>query len=115
MRYWIAFKNGEYVSGTDEFGYPYKHTKNEKEAYKFYDFNLVMSKCFNLGYAIIKRNDKMAFLPSQCVRYIKRVIVLLKRGWFKNMAGGFTEGHCRCFLSKKELFTMTDNEFESIK
>jgi hypothetical protein len=54
MNYWIAFKNGEYVSGTDEFGYPL-HTKNEKEAYKFYDFNLAMSTYFKLGYAIIKR------------------------------------------------------------
>lgn len=51
--YWIVFKNGEYVSGTDEFGYPL-HTKNEKDAWKFYDFNVAMSY-FNLGYAIIKR------------------------------------------------------------
>ena len=51
--YWIVFKNGEYVSGTDEFGYP-THTKNKKDAYRFYDFNLAMSSYFNLGYAIIK-------------------------------------------------------------
>ena len=54
MNYWIAFKNGKYVSGTDEFGYP-MHTENEKDAYKFYDFNLAMSSFFDLGYAIIKQ------------------------------------------------------------
>ena len=54
MNYWIAFKNGEYVSSTDEFGYPL-HTKNENEAYKFYDFNMAMSTFFKLGYAIVKR------------------------------------------------------------
>lgn len=50
--YWVVFKNGEYVSGTDEFGYPL-HTKNKEEAWKFYDFNVAMNY-FNLGYAIIK-------------------------------------------------------------
>ena len=50
--YWVAFKNGEYVSGTDEFGYP-THTKDREEAFKFYDFDVAMSY-FNLGYAIIK-------------------------------------------------------------
>lgn len=53
MEYWVAFKNGEYVCGTDEFGYPL-HTKDKKKAYKFYDFNLAMSSYFNLGYAIMK-------------------------------------------------------------
>ena len=33
MNYWIAFKGGEYISGTDEFGYPL-HTKNESESGK---------------------------------------------------------------------------------
>ena len=50
--YWIAFKQGEYVSGTDEFGYPV-HTKDKKKAYKFHDFNVVMSYVM-LGYAVIK-------------------------------------------------------------
>ena len=52
MAYWIVFKNGEYVSGTDEFGYPL-HTKDKNKAFKFYDFNTAMSY-FNLGYAVIK-------------------------------------------------------------
>lgn len=51
-KYWIVFKNGEYVSGTDEFGYP-THTKDRKEAFKFYNFDTAMS-FFNLGYAVIK-------------------------------------------------------------
>ena len=50
--YWIVFKNGKYVSGTDEFGYP-THTKDRKEAFKFYNFDTAMS-FFNLGYSIIK-------------------------------------------------------------
>jgi hypothetical protein len=53
MEYWVAFKNGEYVCGTAEFGYPLQ-TKDKQKAYKSYDFNLVMSSYFNLGYAIIK-------------------------------------------------------------
>ena len=51
--YWVVFKNGKYVSGTDKFGYPI-HTTNESEAFKFYDFNMAMT-FFHLGYAIIKR------------------------------------------------------------
>lgn len=54
MHYWIAYKNGKYVAGTDQHGYPL-HTTKEEDAYKFYDFNTVMSTYFNLGYAIIKR------------------------------------------------------------
>ena len=50
--YWIVFKNGKYVSGTDEFGYP-THTKDKKEAFKFYNFDTAMSY-FRLGYAVIK-------------------------------------------------------------
>ena len=50
--YWIVFKNGEYVSGTDEFGYPL-HTKDRNKAFKFYDSNTAMS-FFNLGYSVIK-------------------------------------------------------------
>lgn len=53
MKYWIVRKNGKYVSGTDEFGYPL-HTKNKEKAWKFYDFNVAMSY-FNLGYCIIKQ------------------------------------------------------------
>lgn len=50
--YWIAYKNGEYISGTDEFGYPI-HTKDRKQAYKFYNFNVAMTY-FSMGYCIIK-------------------------------------------------------------
>lgn len=50
--YWVVFKNGEYVSGTDEFGHPL-HTKDKSKAFKFYDFDMAM-RYFNLGYAIIK-------------------------------------------------------------
>ena len=53
MNYWIAFKNGKYVSGTDELGHTL-HTRNENEAYKFYNFNTAMNY-FILGYAIIKK------------------------------------------------------------
>lgn len=51
----------------------------------------------------------------KCIRYFKRVKQLLEHGWYKNMSGGFTEGHCMVFLSRKELFNMTDEEFERIK
>lgn len=29
--YWIVYRKGKYVSGTDEYGYP-THTENEDEA-----------------------------------------------------------------------------------
>ena len=50
--YWIVFKNGEYVSGTDEFGYPV-HTEDKNKAWKFDNFETAMSYV-SLGYAIIK-------------------------------------------------------------
>ena len=51
--YWIAFKKGEYIAGTDEFGYPL-HTNDEKEAWRFYDLNTAMS-FLAFGYTIIKK------------------------------------------------------------
>lgn len=51
--YWILFKKGEYVSGTDEFGYPL-HTRDKKEAWKIYNFDVAMSY-FNLGYCVMKQ------------------------------------------------------------
>ena len=53
--YWVVFKNGKYVSNTDEFGYP-EHTTEKTKAWKFYDFNVAMNY-FNLGYAIIKQYE----------------------------------------------------------
>lgn len=55
MEYWIVFKDGKYISGTDEFGYPL-HTTEKVNAWKFYDFNVAMSY-FNLGYGIIKEYE----------------------------------------------------------
>ena len=52
---------------------------------------------------------------KKLIRYFKRVGHLLELGWYRNMSGGFTEGHCMGFLSRKELFNMTDEEFEMIK
>lgn len=52
MYYWIAFKNGVYVSGTDEFGYPL-HTTNRQQAHKFHTFDAA-SVYLSLGYAILK-------------------------------------------------------------
>ena len=49
------------------------------------------------------------------IRYFKRVKQLLELGWYRNMSGGFTEGHCMGFISKKELFDMTEEEFTRIK
>lgn len=53
ITYWIVQKNGEYVCGTDEFGYPL-HTKDKEKAWKFYDFDNAMI-FLNLGYCIIKK------------------------------------------------------------
>lgn len=52
MEYWIVYKKGQYVTGTDEFGYPL-HSTNRNEAYRFFNFNTAMSY-FNLGYAVEK-------------------------------------------------------------
>ena len=51
----------------------------------------------------------------KCIRYFKRVKQLLELGWYRNMSGGFTEGHCMGFISKKELFNMTEEEFTRIR
>jgi len=54
MAHWIVQKNGEYVSGTDEYGYPL-HTKNKEKAWKFHDFNVAMSFVnLGVGYCAIK-------------------------------------------------------------
>ena len=54
MSYWIAKKGNQYIAETDQFGNPI-HTTNEKEAWKFNNFNTAMSY-FNMGYSILK-ND----------------------------------------------------------
>ena len=51
----------------------------------------------------------------KCIRYFKRLKQLLKLGWYRNMSGGFTEGHCMSFISREELFNMTEEEFVRIK
>lgn len=50
--YWIVWKNGEYVYGTDEYGYPV-HTKEKNKAFKFYNFDVALSYV-NLGYIVSK-------------------------------------------------------------
>jgi hypothetical protein len=50
--YWIVWKNGEYVYGTDEYGCPV-HTKEKNKAFKFYNFDVAMSYV-NLGYIVSK-------------------------------------------------------------
>lgn len=52
-KYWIAIKNDEYISGTDEFGYPL-HTTDKEEAYRFYN-NALASSFLSLGYSVIEQ------------------------------------------------------------
>lgn len=52
-KYWIVTKDGEYVSGTDEFGYPL-HTTDKEEAYRFYN-NALASSFLSLGYSVIEQ------------------------------------------------------------
>lgn len=51
----------------------------------------------------------------KCIRYFNRVKQLLRLGWYRNISGGFTEGHCMSFISRKELFNMAEEEFARIK
>lgn len=58
MPYWIVWKRvnehyPQYISGTDEFGYP-EHTLNEENAYHFKDFKLVIPY-INMGYKFTLR------------------------------------------------------------
>ena len=57
MEYWLVYKPNHgmrnYICGTDENG-SLIHTREEKEALKFYHFAHAMSY-FNLGYCITKR------------------------------------------------------------
>ena len=50
----------------------------------------------------------------KCIDYFKRANQLIERGWYRNMNGGFTEGHCMGFISKKKLFNMDEKEFKRI-
>lgn len=52
---------------------------------------------------------------KKCFRYFKRIWQLKECGWCKNIYGGFTQGHCMGCLTKKQIFDMTDEEFEIIK
>lgn len=52
MEYWVAFKQGKYISGTDEFGYPV-HTEKKEDAWRFPNLQAA-SQYFELGYCIIK-------------------------------------------------------------
>ena len=50
--YWILRKGKDYISGTDEYGYP-SHTKDINQAWKFYNFSVVMTYV-SIGYAAVK-------------------------------------------------------------
>lgn len=52
MEYWIVYKNRQYVTGTDEFGYP-THSANKDDAYHFLNFDVAWS-FFTLGYTVEK-------------------------------------------------------------
>ena len=45
------------------------------------------------------------------IKYYKRIKKLQSLGWYKNMAGGFTESHCMYVISKRELLKMSDKDF----
>ena len=50
--YWLLCKGKDYISGTDEYGYP-THSKDRNQAWKFYDFTIVMSYV-SMGYCAVK-------------------------------------------------------------
>ena len=50
--YWIVRKGKDYISGTDAYGYP-MHSRDINQAWKFYDFTVVMSYV-NMGYCAVK-------------------------------------------------------------
>lgn len=52
QEYWVAFKNGEYISEIDKQGSPI-HTKDKNKAFKFLNFGTAMNY-FNSGYVILK-------------------------------------------------------------
>lgn len=48
------------------------------------------------------------------VRYIKRVKKLKKYGWYKSMSGKYVEGHLTRIVTPKELYQMSDKEFDRL-
>ena len=61
MPYWIVFKKGQYVSGTDENGYPL-HTENKDDAWKFYDFDVaILPATFFAHFKVIEGREKMCY------------------------------------------------------
>lgn len=53
-------------------------------------------------------------LIKKHIVYFKRVGQLINLGWYRNMAGGFTDSHCIAAITNKDLFNMTDEKFEKI-
>lgn len=51
---------------------------------------------------------------SRYFQYRKRVNLLIDRGWYRNLAGGFTEKHCMSFINKKDLYNIPEDEFRKI-
>ena len=51
---------------------------------------------------------------KKIIRYFNRVMQLIEYGWYINMSGGFTESHCIGFLTNKDIFNMTNEEFERV-
>ena len=50
--YWILRKGKDYISGTDALD-NHTHTKDRNQAWKFYDFTIVMSYV-SMGYCAVK-------------------------------------------------------------
>ena len=44
-------------------------------------------------------------------RYFKRRRMLLRNGWYVSMSGKYADPHTGRLITKKELYSMADNEF----
>lgn len=48
------------------------------------------------------------------IRYIKRIHILKKRGWYKSLSGKYVEGHLQHIVKPSRLYKMSDKEFEAL-
>lgn len=47
-------------------------------------------------------------------KYLSRIKQLERRGWYRNMRLGFTHPHGMMVFSKKDIFNISDEEWEKM-
>ena len=43
------------------------------------------------------------------ISYRRKIAYLRKTGWYKSMSGGWVDGHCMQFLSRRDIWLMPED------